>query len=122
MKSLAKPKVVELIRQGALISKDDLALAIPCHQRTAQRILDTLHAEGLVRIVQWVRMYTHWIPVYGYKAVPGTPDKVKPKPVSNAERQRKARRDPLVRWQEAVSKRKARARAKAASAERKKHS
>jgi len=94
--------ILKLIEEGHLISKIDASTMAFCHNRTAQRILGKLHAEGRVIIKEWQSIYHQKIPVYGKG--PGK-NKPKPKPITNKARMRRNRKDPEFCMNEAFKKR-----------------
>jgi len=92
-----------LLNAGKVICKYDLAAIAHCDQRTAQRALKKIHASRCgVRISRWVPIYRNTIPMY-FKG-PGI-DMPKPAAKTGAERARKRRRNPEVRWDEMMAKR-----------------
>lgn len=93
MKSVVERRALEMLRKvGAKVDKYDLAAFAPCDPRTAQRILKRIHlAVPDIKIVAWNRCYQLPIPAYG---VSQRSDKPRPKSMTNAQRQRKYRKDP----------------------------
>jgi hypothetical protein len=79
-----------LIAEGGRLSKYDLAQKVFCDQRTAQRILDKLHKANDCSVVDWVKVYKQWIPVYAAKR---KSDKPKPKPLTKAESSKKFKKN-----------------------------
>jgi hypothetical protein len=94
---------LEMLNAGKVICKYDLAAVAHCDQRTAQRVLKKIHSSSVgVRISRWATIYRQYIPLF-FKG-PGA-DFPKPSPKTSAERARKRRKDPEVRWSEMMKKR-----------------
>lgn len=110
MRGRVEAKALELLRAGSQLTKYDLAEAAHCDQRTAQRALAKAHmAHEDIRVTGWAKTYRQWIPIYGI----GSRDKPKPEPLTYAQKARRRRADPEVRWNELMSKRAKRLRVKA---------
>lgn len=109
MKNRVECKARELLSGGNALSKYDLEAQAPCHHRTAQRVLSALYKNGVTRIVGWQKIYRHVTPIY--KIGKGK-DAAKPDPLTTAERNRRRRRNPEVRWEESVKKKQLRFRSK----------
>lgn len=92
MKAIAYQKIMEAIQSGKQISKRDAAELVPCHHRTAQRILGKLHKERVLRICDWQPYYKQRIAVYCLKN--GGRDIRKPPPISAVEATRRYRAKP----------------------------
>lgn len=97
MKSVAYEKIIAAINEGKSISKRDAAELVPCHHRTAQRILGKLHKERVLRICDWQPYYKQRIAVYCLKN--GGRDISKPPPIPAVEATRKYRANPDKREQ-----------------------
>lgn len=64
----AETKAFELLCKGKILTKYELAKAVPCHLMVAHRALKKLREErGNVRIVSWVRINHQPIPAYQIK-------------------------------------------------------
>lgn len=82
------------LKSGRKLSKHDAAALVPCHQRTAQRVLTKLHKDGSVKIVGWVEQYYQKIPAYLWGK---GEDKPKPAPLTPAEKNRRYLSNPEIK-------------------------
>lgn len=94
MISVATEKILRALQDGRRLSKYDAAEMVPCHQRTAQRVLTRLHKEGAVRIVGWASPTHIKVPEYLWGKGKNKP---KPKPLTGAEKNRRRLSDPDIR-------------------------
>lgn len=101
-------KARELLQKGERISAVDLASMAFCHEATARRALNIIHAKKGCRIVWWRRSSKHWIPVYGLDAKKR--DIPKPDPLTVNERVRKYLSNP-EKHQKAIERKRAARRA-----------
>ena len=88
-------KLLDAIHSGKQISKYDAAELVPCHHRTAQRVLARMHKERLIRICDWHPIYHQMTAVYCLKN--SGRDISKPKPVTAVETTRRYRAKPEKR-------------------------
>lgn len=72
------------------MNKFDAAKAVPCHHRTASRMLARMHEEKLIRIVDWTYSYKYPIPIYAFGRGENCQ---RPKPMANIESVKKYRSD-----------------------------
>lgn len=97
MKAVVYQKLVDAINSGKQISKYDAAELVPCHHRTAQRVLSRMHKERLIRICDWHPVYHQRVAIYCAKN--GGRDISKPKPITAVEATRRYRSKPEKREQ-----------------------
>lgn len=102
MKSAVEPRLRERLKEQPVSARDWPTLH--CHQRTLQRLLTKLHAEGEVHIVGWrtAEKPGPYSPVY---AKGKGRDKPYPKPPSPNEKQRRRRQRPDVAEREVLLRR-----------------
>lgn len=87
-------RLIYLFKQKYRLTKYEASEWIGVHQRTSQRRLAQIHAEGLIYIVEWKRADNQWIPRYSWGAKEDAP---KPDPIPHAIVQRKSRNNPETR-------------------------
>lgn len=97
MKAVVYEKVLSAINEGKSISKYDVAKLVPCHHRTAQRVLSTMHKQRLIRICDWLPVYHQRVAIFCAKN--GGRDISKPKPITAVEATRRYRSKPEKREQ-----------------------
>lgn len=89
---IAYSRILAAINEGKSISKYDAAELVPCHHRTAQRVLAKMHKERLIRICGWHPIYHQMTAVFCLKQ--GGRDISKPKPITAVEATRRYRAKP----------------------------
>lgn len=65
--SVAYNKILDAINKGRVLNKYEAAQLVPCHHRTAQRMLHKLHKQKLLTICAWEPVYHQQMPVYCLK-------------------------------------------------------
>lgn len=101
-RSIAYEKISAALKEGKRLSKHDAEALVPCHQRTAQRVLKELYEKGEIRIHHWEPIYKQVVPVFVRHD--GKEDAVKPYPTLASERQRKYRQREEVRERDRLRK------------------
>ena len=82
-KSNIRNVINNLLKRGALVSKDSLMDYVTCVPRSAQRILTAMHKNQEIHIVKWFKHGSRNIPVYMAGAGKDVPS---PPPLTNAQR------------------------------------
>lgn len=94
MKSKIERAILHMIIEGKTLSKFDISKTHGCLAKSAQRVLNSMHKDKLIRIHAWIKSGDRNVPVYmagGGKDVPP------PKAKTNAERcKKKYRADPEI--------------------------
>lgn len=93
MTPIAELKIRERLQKGEALTKYEAAKVVPCHHRTAQRVLSKLHRSKLVFIQSWETSNNQRIGKYSWGSAK---DVAKPAPLSRSQLTKNYRSRPEV--------------------------